>query len=206
MVNSPPSPCRIRPFHEFHRPPQWPCQRSAARGHASNATYTRHAEGSVLVTFRRHPRAVHRQRRGSRPGVAARQGRRLGHRRIRHAAARHQHPHAARSRARRPGRTHDGNPAPDRPQPARVRRSQRARRAHDHARLRRAAGRRRHAHRRDHRRLRRAGRCGALADAARQRSSATRSFGAVAAVSVGIYRACRCSISTTPRTPAATPT
>ena len=51
---------------------------------------------------------------------------------------------------------HPGDPAPDRPQPARGDRSRRARRAPDPDRLRRAAGRWRHPHRRDHRQLCRA--------------------------------------------------
>ena len=50
------------------------------------------------------------------------------------------------------GRT-QRDPAPDRPLAARRRRPEGARRAPDHGRLRRAAGRRRHAHRRDHRRV-----------------------------------------------------
>ena len=145
--------------HEFRYPPQRPRQRPAAhRQHRTplHPPCRRFGAGEL----RRHPRAVHRQHRGSRPGMAARQGRGLGHRRIRHAAARHQHPHAARSGARRPGRPHHGDPAPDRPQPARLRQPPGAGRARHHARLRRAAGRRRHAHGGDHRRLRGAGRCG----------------------------------------------
>ena len=86
------------------------------------------------------------------------------------------------------------------------RRSRGARRAHDQDRLRRAAGRRRHALRVDHRRLR--------------RRSPTRSRGAASAVSSTASRcaissprcrsawstARRCSISTTPRIRRATPT
>ena len=53
-------------------------------------------------------------------------------------------------------RPHARDLAPDRPQPARRRRHEGARREHHRDRLRRAAGRRRHPHRRDHRRLRRA--------------------------------------------------
>ena len=50
--------------------------------------YTRHAEGSVLVQLRRHARAVHGQRRREGARLPARQGRGLGHRRVRHAPAR----------------------------------------------------------------------------------------------------------------------
>ena len=57
---------------------------------------------------------------------------------------------AAQGQAERP---HAGDPAAHRPLAARGDRTSGARRAHDHARLRRAAGRRRHAHRVHHRRL-----------------------------------------------------
>ena len=77
--------------------------------------YTRHAEGSVLVAFGAHPGAVHRVGRGKGAAAQARQRRGLGHRRVRHAAARHAHPQRPRGRARQAERPHAGDPAPDRP-------------------------------------------------------------------------------------------
>ena len=64
----------------------------------------------------------------------------------------------------------------------------RARRTHHHPRLRRAAGRRRHAHRRDHRRLRRAGAMRCAGCSKRGDIASDPILGAVAAVSVGVYR------------------
>ena len=49
--------------------------------------FTRHAEGSVLDRVRRHARAVHGARRGWRALVSAQHRPRLGHGRVRHAAA-----------------------------------------------------------------------------------------------------------------------
>ena len=109
---------------------------------------------------RRHAGAVHRVGRGKGAAAQARQRRRLGHRRIRHAAARHAHAQRPRGGARQAERPHAGDPAPDRPLAALRVRPGGARRAHDHARLRRDPGRRRHAHRGDHRRLRRCARRG----------------------------------------------
>ena len=86
----------------------------------------------------------------------------LGDGRIRHAAALDRRPHAPRGVGRQAGRTHAGNPAPDRPLPARRRRSRGARRDADHRRLRRHPGRRRHPHGLDHRRLDRASRLPAV--------------------------------------------
>ena len=73
--------------------------------------------------LRRYPCAVHRLAR--REGAALAEGRRqgLGHRRIRHAAARHRRAHAPRGGERQAIGPHPGNPAPDRPQPARRGRS-----------------------------------------------------------------------------------
>jgi hypothetical protein len=107
--------------------------------------------------------AVHRF--GRRKGAAAQAGqrRRLGHGRVRHAAARHPHPRRPRGRARQAERAHAGDPAPDRPLAARVFDLARSGRAQHPAGLRRAAGRRRHPHGGDHRRLRRRARCGELA-------------------------------------------
>ena len=138
--------------------------------------------------LRRHPRAVQRQHReqacrrscaararaGSPPNTAC--CRALP---IPAATAR---PHAASRRA------HPGNPASDRPLAARLCRSRRAGRTHHHPRLRRAAGRRRYPHRRHHRRVRRAGRCGAPGCRARKEIARNPIHGAIAAVSVGVYR------------------
>ena len=103
--------------------------------------------------MRRYQGAVHRQRAGKSAAACARHRRRLADRRIRHVAARHAHPRRPRSRARQAIRPHPGNPASDRTQPARRRRSGKTRRAHASCRLRRAAGRWRHPHRQHHRRL-----------------------------------------------------
>ena len=94
-----------------------------------------------------------------------------------------------------PGRPDDGDPAARRTGAARGRRHRQARRAHRHHRLRRAAGRRRHAHRLDHRRLRRAGPGAPHASARRRRSSARSQRSASAS-----WTARRCSTSTTRRT------
>ena len=116
-----------------------------------------HAEGSVLIEVGRTQGDLHRQRRGSRAAVPAQHRQGLGHGRVRHAAARDQHAHAARVERRQGRRPHAGDPAADRPIAALDHEAHRARRAHDLDRLRRHPGRRRHAHGVDHRRLRRAG-------------------------------------------------
>ena len=113
----------------------------------------------VLGEVRRHPCAVHRLGGGPRPALAQRPGARLDHRRIRHAAALDPYAHRPRGHAPAAGRAHGGDPAADRPQPARGGRPRSAGRAPDHHRLRRAPGRRRHPHRVDHRRLGGAARC-----------------------------------------------
>ena len=97
--------------------------------------------------LRRHPGAVHRQRRGQGPAVPARQGPGLGHRRIWHASARHPHPRQPRGGQGQAIGPDPGNPAPDRPLAARRGRPAQARRAPDHRRLRRHPGRWRHPHR-----------------------------------------------------------
>ena len=115
--------------------------------------YTKHAEGSVLVEFGNTrvlctasvEEGVPGFLRGKNQGwVTAEYGMlpRATHTRTR-----------ARSGQGQAERPHAGNPAADRPLAARGDRSRGARRTHDHARLRRAAGRRRHAHRGDYRRL-----------------------------------------------------
>ena len=85
-------------------------------------------------------------------------------------------------------RPHPGNPAPDRPQPARRDRPQGARRTPDHARLRRAAGRRRHPLRLDHRRLGGARTTPATSWSRPASWPANPVRDHVAAVSVGIYK------------------
>ena len=121
--------------------------------------FTRHAEGSVLVSFgdtrvlctASIDNKVPPFLRGKGEGwVTAEYGM---------LPARHAHALGSRSRARQAGRPHARDPAPDRPRVARLRRPHRARRTHHHARLRCAAGRRRHAHGRHHGRVRRPGRC-----------------------------------------------
>ena len=100
-----------------------------------------------------HRGAVRRQRRRPRAAVPAQLRAGLGHRGIRHAAARHPHPRRPRGRPRQAVRPHPGDPAPDRPRPARRGGPHGDGRGHHHARLRRAERRWRHALRRDHRRL-----------------------------------------------------
>lgn len=159
-------------------PSQRPHGRPAApRAHRTRLHPSRRRLGAGQL--RRYPRAVHRQCGEPRAELPARQGRRLGHCRIRHAAAFHPHPLRPRSRARQAGRTHAGNPAPDRPRTARLRRPQCTGRTHHHPGLRRAAGRRRHPYRRHHRCLRGAGRRGEPAAQAwrHQEASADRRSG-----------------------------
>ena len=107
---------------------------------------------------------------------------------------------AARGRRRQAVGPHAGDPAADRPQPARGRRSRGARRAHDQDRLRRAAGRRRHALRVDHRRLRRASPTRSRGAARAGSSPASRCANSSPRCRWAWSTACRCSISTTPRT------
>ena len=91
------------------------------------------------------------------PGWRRGSGARLADRRVQHAARGDHRPHAARGGARQAGRPHPGDPAAHRPQPAGGGRPRLDRRAHALHGLRRAAGRRRHAHGLDLGRLRRAG-------------------------------------------------
>ena len=115
--------------------------------------FTRHAEGSCLVSLRRHPGALHRVGRRQPSHLAARQGPRLGDGRIWHAAARDPYARPARGGRRQAVRPDPGDPAADRAVVARRGRPRSARRAPDHARLRRHPGRRRHPHRGHLRRL-----------------------------------------------------
>ena len=165
--------------------------------------FVRTATGSALISLRRDARDLHRLGRGERAALAARAAGRgwvtaeygmlPG---VDRASA-----SSATSRKGAPdGRTRR-DPAPDRPLAARRRRLRGARRAHDLPRLRRAAGRRRHALRLDHRRLRRAR---ARAASGWSREGALERVAADAARSppsrAGSSTARRCSTSTTPRT------
>ena len=157
------------------------------------------AEGSCFVKFGETHVLVTATLEDRLPPWLKGQGTRLDHRRIRHAAARHAGAHAARSLRRQAERPHGRNPAPDRAQPALGGRSQSARRAPDHHRLRRHPGRRRHPHRLDHRRLDRALRLPRLDEDARHgarwKSCATISRRSPAACAA----AWRCSTSIMPR-------
>jgi ribonuclease PH len=77
--------------------------------------YTIHAEGSVLIEFGDTKVLCTASVEDSVPRPQEGQRRRLGHGRIRHAAARHPTPQRPRGRARQAVRAHAGNPAPDRP-------------------------------------------------------------------------------------------
>ena len=107
---------------------------------------------------RQDPRAVRGVRLRGRAALA--QGLRagLGHRRVRDAARLHQHPLRPRVGQGPHRRPHPRDQPADRPLAAGGHRLQGARREHDRARLRRAPGRRRHAHGGDHRGVRRPGR------------------------------------------------
>ena len=108
--------------------------------------YTEMAAGSCLVTVRSHARAVHGVDRRGRAALDARQRQGLGDRRVLDApriVARADRP---RGGARQAERAHGRDPAPDRSQPAGGVRHDDARRTPGDRRLRRAAGRRRHAH------------------------------------------------------------
>ena len=184
-----------------------PRRRRPAPDHACTRDYTRHAEGSVLVDFgdtkvlctASVEEKVPPHKRGSGQGwVTAEYGMlpRATHTRSDREAA----------RGKQSGRTQEIQRL--------IGRSLRcvfdldgARRAHDHARLRRAAGRRRHAHRGDHRRLRRRARRGELAAGAAAASPPV-ADPRLRRRGVGGHRrrARRCSTSSTSRTRPATPT
>ena len=106
-------------------------------------------------------------------------------------------PRGGQGQAERP---HPGDPAPHRPLAARGDRPGRARRGADHRRLRRAAGRRRHAHRVDLRRLPRAARRVLAPRRRRSRSPRTRSPTCAPRSRSASSTRCRASTSTTPRT------
>ena len=151
-------PTNGRPTHE-HRIGPLPRGRSdagtAAAGRPSSST-SRSGPRARASSGGRHARAVLGDGRGAYPAAPARQGPRLGDRRVRDAAPRDVRAEPARVRQGPAGWPDARDPAAHRPLPARRRRHREARRADRDHRLRRAPGRRRHAHRVDHRRLRRA--------------------------------------------------
>ncbi|CAA9577651.1 MAG: Ribonuclease PH, partial [uncultured Thermomicrobiales bacterium] len=106
---------------------------------------------------RRHPGALRGERRGEGAALDARQGPRLGDRRVRDAATGHQGADTTGGDAGTAGGAHGRDPAADRAVAAGGHRPRGAGRAADRRRLRRAPGRCRHALRGDHRRLCRAG-------------------------------------------------
>ena len=139
-----------------------PTVRADGRGPSDLRPVTLHprrpevGRGLVPDQGRRHRGPVRGDDRRPRPAAPARQGHRLGDRRVLDAAARHRRADGSRV-GQGPDRRPDArDPAPHRALAARRGRPRQARRADDHGRLRRAPGRRRHAHRLDHRRLRRA--------------------------------------------------
>ena len=75
--------------------------------------------GLLPHTHGRHGSAVRGERGGAGARLPARLGPGLGDGGIRHAAARHPYARGPRGRARQAIRPHPGDPAPDRPQPAR---------------------------------------------------------------------------------------
>ena len=140
-------------------------------------------------------RALHRDDPGGRSALAAGTRAAAGSRPSTRSCPRRRRPRRARgSRGKQQGRTVEIQRLIGR-DPARGRRLPRARRAHDVARLRRAAGRRRHALRGDLRRLRRR-HARARALRALEGASSTRSPPSPSAS----WTASRCSTSTTPRT------
>ena len=180
--------------------------RSSCGPFAFEPGFTRHAEGSVLAEFGATRVLCTASVEEGVPPVPARAGPGLDHRRVRHAAARDAHPHGAGGGPGQADGPHPGDPAPDRPGAARHGGSQGARRAHGDARLRRAAGGRRHPHRRDLRRLGGAGAGGRIPGAGwrPQAQSAARAGGG--GVRRHLSRQRRSSTSTTPRTARRRPT
>ena len=117
-------------------------------------SYTVHAEGSVLVEFGDTRVLCTASRRGARAAASCK-GKGEGWVTAEYGMLpRATHTRCDREAARgKQSGPHAGDPAPDRPLAARRVRPGSAGRTHDHARLRRAAGRRRHAHRGHHRRV-----------------------------------------------------
>ena len=145
----------------------------------------RQAEGSCLVRVREHARAVRRLGRGWRSRLAEGPRRRVAHRRVRDAAARHAHAHvrasgASSADARRRSSGSSGAAC------ARCSTTSGSASSRIKRRLRRARRRRRHAHGGDHRRVRRGGRRVRLAGRAAASCAASPVKRRVAAVSVGV--------------------
>ena len=95
---------------------------TAVRRNARHLLRARHLQARRRVLprqVRRHACAVHGEPGGKGAGLDAQFRQGLGDRRIRHAAALHRRAHAPRGVVRQAGRPHAGDPAPDRPQPAR---------------------------------------------------------------------------------------
>ena len=166
----------------------------------------KYAEGSCFVKFGDTHVLVTATLEDRLPPWLKGPGPRLGHRRIRHAAARDIGTHAPRGVGRQAERPHGRDPAADRTQPARGARSARARRAADHRRLRRDPGRRRHAHGVHHRRLGGAARLRHLDEVARHAQGRAAARPRRRDLLRHLPTARRCSISTMPRTPKPTPT
>ena len=115
--------------------------------------YTKHADGSVQISRRRHPGVVHLHGRRQGPAISQPHEPGVGHRRVRHASRRDQHPLGARSRTRQANRPDDRDPAPDRPLAALRCESLAFGHAHASDRLRCDPGRRGHTNRIHHRRI-----------------------------------------------------
>ena len=81
--------------------------------------FARHAEGSCLIRMGDTEVLCAASVEGRVPPFLRNSGPGLGDRGIRHAAARHPHPRRARGRPRQAVGPHPGDPAPDRPLPAR---------------------------------------------------------------------------------------
>ena len=155
-----------------------PGRAAAGRGRPGASSSSR----TAWCSGRRARRACSARRRVQEgvPRWLYRVGPRLDDGRVLAAAGVDRRAHRARGRARQAGRAHGRDPAADRPRAARRRRLRGARRAHRLPRLRRAAGRRRHALRRD---------LGAYVAARRalDRFGLSKALtGSVAAVSVGV--------------------
>ena len=183
-----------------HRQPaaNRPGRRTRTQRPATHHLHPRRPEvgrGLVPDPGRRYRGAVRRDHRRPRPAAPARQGHRLGHSRVFDAPAGHRRAHRPRVGQGSDRRPDARDPAAHRALAARRGRSGSARRADDHGRLRRAAGRRRDPHGVDHRWLRGSRRC---ADHVRHGAppGGPRSRRSRSASSTG----CRTSTSTTPRT------
>ena len=165
-----------------------------------------HAAGLVPDRVRQDQGAVRRERQRGRAALAQGLGPRLGHRRVRDAAAGHPRPLGPRVGQGPHRRTHARDLPPRRPLAAHGDRLQGARREHHHDRLRRAAGRRRHPHRGHHRRVRRAGRRRRAPARPRAPWRASRSSSRSPRSASASSTACRCSTCRTSRTSAPRPT